>query len=164
MKKIATILSMAVLLSACGGDKDPVTVKGYDKDGIPTTESGFYESASSEIGQEFLSNVQDTIIFGYDSFILSDEAKMILDKQAEFIAGAIGVKIVIEGHTDERGTREYNLALGEKRASIVKKYLMKKGVDAKSINAISYGKERPASEMHDAEAWAKNRRAVTIIM
>ena len=162
MKKIVLSTLCAIALSACGGT-DPMA-DSVNKFGEPITESGFYESSSSVIGQKFLASVEDTILFGYDSFKLTPEAMEILNQQADFIKDNPGVQIVIEGHTDERGTREYNLALGEKRAVVVSTYLKSQGVENKNIKIISFGKERPVVEMHDAESWSKNRRSVTVIM
>ena len=161
MKKIIISSLCAIVLTACGAS-DPMMEKGYE--GAPTTESGFYENSSSIIGQKFIESVDDTIYFGYDSFALSPESLRILDAQIDFIKENKGVKIVIEGHTDERGTREYNIALGDKRASVVHNYLKSKGISLNDIKNISYGKERPLMESHSNEAWSKNRRAVTIIM
>ena len=96
--------------------------------------------------------------------MLSNEAKAILNAQADYMKKNTGVQIIIEGHTDERGTREYNLALGNKRATVVKKYLVEQGVDMNSIEVISYGKERPVDMGSTKEAWSKNRRSVSIVM
>ena len=107
--------------------------------------------------------VQDRVLFGYDSSELTDEAKKILDTQAAWLKSDTKLKINIEGHCDERGTREYNIALGDKRASAAKSYLVTNGVDASRIKVISYGKERPAFFGTSEEVLAKNRRAVTVV-
>ncbi len=107
--------------------------------------------------------VQDRVLFAYDSSDLSDEAKKILDTQAAWLKSDAGLKITIEGHCDERGTREYNIALGDRRASSAKSYLVTSGVDAARIKVISYGKERPAFFGTSEEVLAKNRRAVTVV-
>lgn len=107
--------------------------------------------------------VQDRILFNYDSSEINDEAKKILDTQAEWLKSDTSIKVTIEGHCDERGTREYNIALGEKRANAAKTYLIEKGVADSRIQVISYGKERPAFFGADDESMAKNRRAVTVI-
>jgi len=86
-----------------------------------------------------------------------------LDRQAAWLKQYPNVNITIEGHADERGTREYNLALGERRASSVKSYLLSQGVDASRLNTISYGKERPAVTEASPSGWAQNRRAVTVV-
>jgi peptidoglycan-associated lipoprotein len=106
----------------------------------------------------------ETIYFGYDRFDLTDEARPVLAEHAKKLKENPGVKILIEGHCDERGTIEYNLALGDKRASAVKEYLVNFGVDPGRISTISYGKERPVSAGHSEESWAWNRRAVFVIL
>ncbi len=107
--------------------------------------------------------VQDRVLFSYDSAELSVDAKKILDTQVAWLKSDNNIKVTIEGHCDERGTREYNIALGEKRANATKEYLTTNGIDASRIKIISYGKERPAFFGVGEEVMAKNRRAVTII-
>ncbi len=97
--------------------------------------------------------------YDFDSFALRDDAKAALDKDAKLLRDNPDVKITIEGHCDERGTVEYNVALGEKRAGAARDYLVNAGVDASRIQTVSYGKERPFAEGHDETAWAQNRRA-----
>jgi peptidoglycan-associated lipoprotein len=106
----------------------------------------------------------DTVYFGYDSYELDDASRTTLGKQAEWLARYPNVKVTVEGHTDDRGTREYNLALGDRRASAAKNFLAAQGVDASRITTISYGKERPAVDGTGESAWAKNRRAVTVLL
>ena len=161
MKKIVMTCMLIVLVSACGG-KTSAPIK---EDKVPIeTESGFYENRVSRIGQAFLREVPDTIYFAYDSIELRADSLSVLNKQAIFIRENSPDKIIIEGHTDERGTREYNLALGEKRANVVKRYLESRGVPKGIIKVISYGKERPVVPLHTTDAWSKNRRAVTLLM
>ena len=105
----------------------------------------------------------DHVLFGYDSYELDDEARAILGKQAEWLARYPQVKVTLEGHADERGTREYNLALGDRRATAAKNFLAGQGVATARISTISYGKEKPAVDGADEAAWAQNRRAVTVI-
>lgn len=113
--------------------------------------------------QDLAQNVGDRIFFAYDSYDLSPEARATLDRQAQWLNQYGQLSITIEGHADERGTREYNIALGEKRANAVKNYLTGLGVSASRLSVISYGKERP--EIPDATpgAWAQNRRSVTVV-
>lgn len=99
-----------------------------------------------------------TIYFDFDKYNLRDDAKRTLEGNARLLMENSKTRIVIEGHCDERGTNEYNLALGEKRASAARDYLVRLGVDAAQISVISYGEERPVSMGHDEEAWAENRR------
>lgn len=106
--------------------------------------------------------VQDRVFFDYNSSSVSEAAKTVLNTQAEWLKSAPAVKITIEGHCDERGTREYNIALGEKRALSTKNYLVSNGVEAARIQIISYGKERPAYFGSGEDVYAKNRRAVVV--
>jgi peptidoglycan-associated lipoprotein len=106
----------------------------------------------------------DTVYFGYDSYELDEASRTTLGKQAEWLARYPNVKVTVEGHTDDRGTREYNLALGDRRANAAKNFLAAQGVDAARITTISYGKERPAVDGTGESVWAKNRRAVTVLL
>ena len=112
---------------------------------------------------EKLIAVGDRVLFDYDSSELSSEAKLTLDKQSRFLRANSDLTFTIEGHCDERGTREYNLALGEKRATAVRDYLVIEGISPDRIRVISYGKEKPAVVGSNDMAWSKNRRAVTTI-
>ncbi|MBN2029684.1 peptidoglycan-associated lipoprotein Pal [bacterium] len=105
----------------------------------------------------------ENIHFDFDKYNLKPEAMEILAKHATVLKANPEVKIVIEGHCDERGTIEYNLALGEKRAGAARDYLLRMGIASQRISTISYGKERPLDTNHTAEAWAKNRRAVFVV-
>lgn len=106
-------------------------------------------------------NVGDRVFFGYDRYDLTAEARQTLESQAQWLAQNQGLSITVEGHADERGTREYNLALGERRANSVRNYLVALGVSPARITTISYGKERPAVPGSNETAWAQNRRGVT---
>jgi peptidoglycan-associated lipoprotein len=106
----------------------------------------------------------DTVFFALDSYGLDEETRATLDRQAAWLTQFPAVRATIEGHCDERGTREYNLALGERRANAVKNYLAAQGVDAGRMTVISYGKERPLVDGQTEEAWAQNRRAVTVLV
>ena len=105
----------------------------------------------------------DRVLFEYDSVELSGEAQATLARQADWLRRYPAVSFTVEGHADERGTREYNLALGDRRANAVKNYLAAQGVSADRISTISYGKERPEVQGSDEESYAQNRRAVTVI-
>ncbi len=114
-------------------------------------------------GQEFTVNVGDRVFFGLDSSSLDADAERILTRQAEWLLHYPYYSIMIEGHADERGTREYNLALGQRRAVAVRNYLVSLGVSAQRIQTISYGKERPVAVCDDISCWNQNRRAVTTL-
>ncbi len=113
--------------------------------------------------QDFQVAAGNTVYFGFDKYDLSADAQAALRRQAQWLTTYGNVTVTVEGHCDERGTREYNLALGDRRATAVKNYLVALGVSASRIQTISYGKERPAVLGSNEEAWAKNRRAVTVI-
>ena len=131
---------------ASGSSSDTTTTYSYDTD--PKTA---------------LIKVGDRVLFGYDSSELDDEDRSVLDNQAKFLNQNPSLKVTIEGHCDERGTREYNLALGEKRASAVKDYLISVGINSERISVVSYGKERPQVLGSNKAAWSMNRRSVTTI-
>jgi peptidoglycan-associated lipoprotein len=145
-KKFILVASSLVVLASCGGGKKLVAHRPGEE---------------VKVEESFANAVHDRVFFAYDSSNLSSDSKAILDKQAEWIK-AHGGNYVVEGHADERGTREYNLGLGERRANNAKKYLVSKGVDATKLNVVSYGKEKPAVVGHDEAAWGQNRRSVTV--
>lgn len=113
--------------------------------------------------QDLVVNVGDRVFFGYDQYNLTPEAQRTLELQAEWLKRYPSTSVTIAGHCDERGTREYNLALGDRRANSVKNYLVALGVDPRRVNTISYGKERPAVLGSNPSAWAQNRRSVTSV-
>lgn len=116
----------------------------------------------AEVERELVS-AGDTVYFAFDSYSLDDRAQQTLNRQATLVLRNNQVSLTIEGHADERGTREYNLALGERRATAVKDYLVAFGISPSRIRTISYGEERPAVLGSNEEAWARNRRAVTVV-
>ena len=126
---------------------------GVDGAVVPGSSADFKRSVTS-----------DTVNFGTDMFDIDGTARGILDSQAEWLARYPNVRITIEGHCDERGTREYNLALGDRRANSAKNYLIARGVPASRITTISYGDERPIAVGSDDASWAQNRRAVTVVL
>ena len=113
--------------------------------------------------QDFQVNVGDRVFFGYDQVDLTSEARATLDRQAQWLKQYGNVSVTIEGHSDERGTREYNLALGDRRASAAKNYLVARGISPNRVATLSYGKERPAIGASGEQAWSQNRRAVTMV-
>ena len=102
--------------------------------------------------------VNENVSFGFDDATLTRQAREILAKKAEWLRSHPDVEVVIEGHCDERGTKEYNMALGQRRAQSIKNFLVNAGIDADRLDTISYGEERPVDPRHNEEAWAKNRR------
>ncbi|WP_423066696.1 peptidoglycan-associated lipoprotein Pal [Devosia sp. CN2-171] len=113
--------------------------------------------------QEFLVSVGDRVFFETDSSNLTPTAMATLDKQAAWLNQYKNYRILIEGHADERGTREYNIALGARRGSVVVNYLVSKGVDSRRLTTKSFGKERPVAICNDISCWSQNRRAVTVV-
>ena len=138
--------SSSASTSSSGASSDSTTSYSYDTD--PKTA---------------LIKVGDRVLFGYDSSELDDDDRSVLDNQAKFLNQNPSLRVTIEGHCDERGTREYNLALGEKRASAVKDYLISVGINSERISVVSYGKERPQVLGSNKAAWSMNRRSVTTI-
>jgi peptidoglycan-associated lipoprotein len=121
------------------------------------------EQASSLVKQGAAEVVLETVYFDFDSHQLSPAAREVLAKDAEQLKKSPAVKVQVEGHCDERGSDEYNLALGEKRGNAARDYLVTLGIPADRFSVISYGKEKPADPGHDEAAWARNRRAVLVI-
>ncbi|MEC8515972.1 MAG: peptidoglycan-associated lipoprotein Pal [Pseudomonadota bacterium] len=113
--------------------------------------------------EEALAKIGNTVYFGYDSSALSDDAQATLSRQAGFLKGNPALTVTIEGHCDERGTREYNLALGERRAAATRDYLLAQGINPARIRVISYGKERPVATGSNETSRTKNRRAATVL-
>ena len=110
--------------------------------------------------QDLVVNVGDRVFFGTDRYDINSESRMTLEKQANWLAQYPNLTLTIEGHADERGTREYNLALGERRANAVKNYLVALGVSPSRLDTVTFGKERPAVPGTGADAWSQNRRGV----
>jgi len=152
--KVAGVVAIALLMAACARHGEP---REY---GIGTTGS----VAAPGSPQEFAVNVGDLVHFEQDSSALSGEARSILGHQASWLNQYPQYRVTIEGHADERGTREYNLALGERRANAAKNYLISLGVAPDRLSVVSYGKERPVALGSNEQSWARNRRAVTVVM
>ena len=167
-KIFITVIAMFFILASCETASQKA-VSGSASSGASKTvqkaakkSSSLFAKASETPAQKLIS-VGDRVLFGYDSAELSAEAKLTLDQQSRFLRANTDLNFIVEGHCDERGTREYNLALGEQRATAVRDYLVIQGIDPDRIKVISYGKEKPAVVGSNTMAWSKNRRAVTII-
>jgi len=124
---------------------------------------GLTGNAAPGTAQDFTVNVGDRIFFDTDSSAIRPDAAATLTRQAQWLAQYPSYQITIEGHADERGTREYNLGLGARRAAATRDYLVSRGVPATRLNTISYGKERPVAVCDDISCWTQNRRAVTVL-
>jgi peptidoglycan-associated lipoprotein len=128
-----------------------------------TQPDGLQGNVKPGTGQDFVVNVGDRVFFEEDQSTLNAQAKATLDKQAQWLSSYSKYTITVEGHADERGTRQYNLALGARRANATRDYLVSRGVSAARIKTISYGKERPVAVCNDNSCWSQNRRAVTVL-
>ena len=125
--------------------------------------AGLAGNAAPGSAQDFVVNVGDRVFFESDSSELTPQSVATLDKQAQWLARYNRYAFTIEGHADERGTREYNIALGARRAQAVRDYLTARGVEANRMRTISYGKERPVAVCNDISCWSQNRRSVTVL-
>ena len=161
-KKIIAIIGAISLLSACETASQKV-VSGSSASGSASSSSKSLFASAKQTKADKLIAVGDRVLFDYDSSKLDSSAKILLDAQSRFLRANTDLNFIIEGHADERGTREYNLALGEQRATAVRDYLVIQGIDSDRIKVISYGKEKPAVVGSNTMALSKNRRAVTII-
>ena len=161
MKLRSLALLSALLLAAC----ETPPSDGTDGFGGAGGAGGYGSGASTGPGTQgdLEQNVGDRVFFGYDSATLSSSAQATLQRQADWLKEYGNLNVVIEGHADERGTRAYNLALGERRANAARNYLVNLGVSSSRVTVVSYGKERPAVLGSNEQAWAQNRRAVTVI-
>lgn len=164
MKKFSLIGVFALALAiglGCGGTKPPTGDTADGRGGNPTGgEQGGAGGGAGDRGDVTGGDARGlkTIYFDFDKYNLRDDARRQLDANADILRNNSDMNIVIEGHCDERGTDEYNLALGERRAQAAREYLVRLGIDASRVNVISYGEERPVAPGHDEESWALNRR------
>jgi peptidoglycan-associated lipoprotein len=174
--QFAMLAALALTLSACAGKKPVVLEKPpetaqpqapVNDAPIQVVETPVAAPSGPTPGSQDDLRAQagsDTVLFAYDSYELDAEAKAMLTRHAGWLKQNPAVRVTLEGHCDERGTREYNLALGDRRANSAKNFLAAQGIDVGRIATISYGKERPAVDGSDEAAMAQNRRAVTMVM
>jgi peptidoglycan-associated lipoprotein len=146
---LAALFGAALLIAGCAQN--------------PTDEMGGQAIATPGSAQDFVVNVGDRVFFETDSSDLTPQARATLDKQAQWLGQWNRYAFTVEGHADERGTREYNIALGHRRATIVRDYLAARGVDPSRMRIISYGKERPVAVCNDISCWSQNRRSVSVL-
>jgi peptidoglycan-associated lipoprotein len=151
-QSLLTVAVLAIAFSACSKKQNADGEVAGDA-AVQTTDLAGANGAPGNPIPEL-----SKVLFAYDSFALDAAGKATLDANADWLKNNSGRKVQIEGHCDERGTTEYNLALGERRASTVKEYLLTKGVAATQLSTISYGEERPSVSGNDEAAWAQNRR------
>jgi peptidoglycan-associated lipoprotein len=152
-----SLLAGLLLLAACSQNPSTNANSGAATN-APATSSVVPGSS-----QDFVQNVGDRVFFDFDKSVIKPEGQQTLQRQAQWLQKYPNVTVTVEGHCDDRGTREFNLALGERRASSVRNALVALGVSANRIKTISYGKERPAVLGDNEAAWAQNRRGVTVI-
>ena len=168
-KNIIALIGAVSLLTACETASQKVMSNSSSTDSKASSASSSSAGTASlfaktkQTASDKLIAVGDRVLFDYDSSSLDSSAKILLDAQSRFLRANTDLNFIVEGHCDERGTREYNLALGEQRATAVRDYLVIQGIDPDRIKVISYGKEKPAVVGSNGMAWSKNRRAVTII-
>jgi len=153
--KFAAVLMGGLALGACASTPttDPNAAAGFGAGGAATPGSA----------QDFVVNVGDRVFFESDSTDLTTTATATLDKQSQWLQRYPRYSFTIEGHADERGTREYNFSLGARRAQAVRDYLASRGIPATRMRIVSYGKERPVAVCNDISCWSQNRRAVTLL-
>ncbi|PIP96113.1 MAG: peptidoglycan-associated lipoprotein [Rhodobacterales bacterium CG18_big_fil_WC_8_21_14_2_50_71_9] len=162
--RFALIAATAMGLAACASDPDPATLAGADGGAGGAYGSGAGGGALDPNSVEYFNvSVGDRVFFDTDSAAIDAVARDTLTRQAAWLAANPAVTVTIEGHADERGTRDYNLALGARRAQSARDFLLTQGVPASRLRTVSYGKERPVALGSDAGSWAQNRRAVTVV-
>ena len=169
-KKLISLVAIAAALATAGCARRnrelppaPPSETTPPDQGIPG-ETGTPGEAVPGSRADFLQSVPtDRVYFDFDSYSLDAEDRATLDAQAEWLGRNPNVRVTVEGHADERGTREYNLALGDRRANAARDYLEARGISAGRMQVLSWGKERPAVEGSNESAWAQNRRAVTVV-
>jgi len=164
---VAVTLASALALSACKKDAPEDLPPPPQQNNVTPTPSqpplgGPVPGTQAHFAQQMQG--RDTIYFDTDKFDVDAEDQAALRQQAQYLQQYPNVRATVEGHADERGTREYNIALGERRANAAKNYLVSLGVGADRVTTVSYGKERPAALGSNEQAWARNRRAVTIVL
>jgi len=163
------LLATALVTTAACSKKRPEVLPPAPGEAPADTSGGYTGGATGAVtpgsAEDFKRSVtSDTVNFGLDQYDIDATAREILDSQVVWLQRYPDVRVTIEGHADERGTREYNLALGDRRANAAKNYLVARGVSPARITTISYGKERPLALGSDEESWARNRRAVTVVL
>lgn len=166
----ATLVSAVAVLAACGGKPKPESPAPISDPGIssatPTGRGSVERSADSAAAAErarIAGALAETIFFSYDQAALNSAARTRLDAKAAVLRANPNMRLVITGHADERGSDEYNLALGMRRATATRQYLVQSGITSARLEAVSYGEERPADRGHDERAYAANRRAEFIV-
>ena len=186
-KRMVALAAVLLIAAACESTPDDTAATAGDGDATETSSTSSAQSSDSGGGddaggsddvdvatvdssgpipgsqEDLVQNVGDRVFFEYDSAVLTPDGRRTLERQAEWLRLFPEHNVMIEGHCDERGTREYNLALGERRASAARDYLIAFGMDPARVTTTSYGKERPYALGHNEESWRLNRRSVTVV-
>ena len=186
-KRMVALAAVLLIAAACESTPDDTAATAGDGDATETSSTSSAQSSDSGGGddaggsddvdvatvdssgpipgsqEDLVQNVGDRVFFEYDSAVLTPDGRRTLERQAEWLRLFPEHNVMIEGHCDERGTREYNLALGERRASAARDYLVAFGMDSARVTTTSYGKERPYALGHNEESWSLNRRSVTVV-
>jgi len=157
--KLAAVTAAFLLVAGCESKKEATVAPP----GPSTSSGGTSSSIIPGSAEDFRVNVGDTVHFDFDKFDIREDDRSTLQRQASWLSKYPAVRVTVEGHCDDRGTREYNLALGARRANAVKEYLVSLGVSSARVDTISYGKERPICTEENEDCWAQNRRGVTTI-
>ena len=160
-KKLLCLMAALVLVSACDTTGSGDGAGGMNGAGGANGGKGGVARPGTQ--EDLVVNVGDRVFFAYNESDVGSDARATLDRQAAWLKKYSSISVTVEGHCDERGTREYNLALGERRATAVKNYLVAAGIPSSRVHTISYGKERPAVVGSNEAAWAQNRRGVTVV-
>ncbi|MFY9211397.1 MAG: peptidoglycan-associated lipoprotein Pal [Aestuariivita sp.] len=157
----AAMISAVLVLGACSNATDWNDTNAVDLNGAGSAVAGSPQDPTSPA--HFQQVVGDRIFFAVDQSTLSSEAQLILQAQANWLLANTDYSATIEGHADEQGTREYNIALGARRATAVREYLVQRGIPGSRLSTVSYGKERPVEICSDEACYSKNRRSVTVL-
>lgn len=152
--RFAAVAAAFLMVAACSSTSET---------GAASTSPSSSSTVTPGTQQDLVTNVGDRVFFDLDKSVLKEEGKATLQRQAAWMKRYPNLTFTLEGHCDERGTREYNLALGARRANAAKDYLVSLGIDGSRIKTISYGKERPVCLESNEDCWAQNRRAVTVV-
>ncbi|WP_440958892.1 peptidoglycan-associated lipoprotein Pal [Oceanicaulis sp. LC35] len=165
MKRLSILaaLALSASLAACASQPEPYTPEPQPDPGPVVEQNPEPQGPIPGSVEDFEVNAGDRVFFALDQHTLSNEARTTLRRQAAWLASYPGARILIAGNCDERGTREYNLALGARRANAARDFLVSQGVDPSRISTVSYGKERPVCNQSSEQCWATNRNAMTVI-
>lgn len=161
--KTTCLFALSLALIGCSDDRGDSFGDDTLSPSGAIDETSLGDPANPDSPAYFIESVGDTVLFPVDQAILSDEAKSILQAQAAWLVQRKQLNILIEGHADEQGTREYNVALGARRAAAVQSFLVEMGLTDARVRTVTYGKERPLEICSTERCWSKNRRAVTVI-